>query len=71
MIGKGSKYDMMHKALLRNGIMSNSDINSISLIDAGQDKSDGSFILKFNSDSPFEVCGIENVLNYIKNNTYN
>ncbi len=71
LIGKGSKYDMMRKALLRNGIMAHSDINSISLIDAGQDKSDDSFILKFNSDSPFEVCGIENVLNYIKNNTYN
>lgn len=61
-VGHGQKYAMVRKALQRNGILANRNVESDITIESGDLKGDGSFILHLPGKEPITVLSIEELL---------
>ena len=70
LIGEGAKYNMMRKALLRNGILAHHEIDTISYLDTNSMESIDLFKISIDGEPSIEMNGIENVLDYLRNNNY-
>ena len=62
LIGHGQKYAMVRKALQRNGILANRNVESEIYIETGDLKGDGSFALYLPGKEPVKVMCIEDLL---------
>lgn len=65
LVGHGQKYAMVRKALQRNGILANRNIESDTFIETGDLKGDGSFILHLPGKAPAKVESIEDLLKVV------
>lgn len=69
--GHGYKYAMVRKALQRNGILANRNVESDTYIETGDLKNDTGFVIHFGQEAPVNVTTIEELLMIIlkqKNN---
>ncbi|WP_373730553.1 ABC transporter ATP-binding protein [Bacteroides heparinolyticus] len=62
LVGHGQKYAMVRKALQRNGILANRNVESESYIETGDLKGDGSLVLHSPGKKPIMVKNIETLL---------
>ena len=62
LVGHGQKYAMVRKALQRNGILANRNIESDFCIETGDLKGGGSFVLRVPGKEPVSVPCIEDLL---------
>ena len=62
LVGHGQKYAMVRKALQRNGILANRDVESEIYIETGDLKGDGSFVFHQPGKDPVTVYSIEDLL---------
>lgn len=65
LVGHGQKYAMVRKAMQRNGILANRNIESETYIETGDLKGDGSFILHQPGKDPKTVSSIEELIEII------
>lgn len=62
LVGHGQKYAMVRKALQRNGILANRNVESDTYIETGDLKGDGSFLLCQPDKEPVKVLSIADLL---------
>lgn len=65
LVGHGQKYAMVRKALQRNGILANRNVESEIYIETGDLKGDGSFVCYYPGKDPVRVTSIENLLELV------
>lgn len=65
LVGHGQRYAMVRKALQRNGILANRNVNSDVYIETGDLKGDGTFVLCRPGEAPVSVSGINDLLELI------
>lgn len=63
--GHGQKYAMVRKALQRNGILADRDIDSDIYIETGDLKGDGTFVLYQPGKEPLKLASIEDLLTIV------
>ena len=62
LVGHGQRYAMVRKALQRNGILANRNVESETYIETGDLKGDGTFILHQPGETPLCLTCIEDLL---------
>ena len=65
LVGHGQKYAMVRKALQRNGILANRNVESETYIETGDLKGDGNFVLHRPDKEPVSVRSIEELLELV------
>lgn len=66
--GHGQRYSMVRKALQRNGILANRNVESEMYIETGDLKGDGTFVLHLKNGDTLSAGSIEHLLEMVKNN---
>lgn len=65
LVGHGQKYAMVRKALQRNGILANRNVESEAYIETGDLKGDGGFVFHRPDEEPTTVGSIEELLGLV------
>lgn len=60
--GHGQRYAMVRKALQRNGVLANRNVESDTCIETGDLKGDGTFVLHRPGEEPVRLTSIEDLL---------
>lgn len=65
LVGSGRKYAMVCKALRRNGILANREVDSETCIDAGSVEEDGNYVFRRPGKEPVTVGSVEELLHVV------